>query len=44
MHPAITHGGTFPDFTTLDHTGTPQTLSQLAGRDPLALIIYRGWW
>ncbi|MCS6803314.1 MAG: hypothetical protein RMM58_15470 [Chloroflexota bacterium] len=44
MIPQIQVGNTFPDFEVPDHTGALRRLSEFAGRDPLALIIYRGWW
>jgi len=34
----------FPDLALPDHTGRPRTLSELAGRDPVALLFSRGWW
>ena len=35
-------GGTFPDYSFPDHTGTVRTLSELQGRDPLILMLARG--
>jgi peroxiredoxin len=37
-------GARFPDLELPDHTGRPRTLSELAGSDPVALFISRGWW
>jgi peroxiredoxin len=42
MRPDIRPGGTFPDYTLPDHTGTQRTLSELQGRDPLILTLARG--
>ena len=42
MRPDIRPGGTFPDYTLPDHTGTVRTLSELQGRDPLILTLARG--
>jgi hypothetical protein len=33
-----------PDFTLLDHTGTPVTLSAELARGPVLLVFYRGHW
>lgn len=44
MHPDIKVGNKFPDIELPDIGGNPRRLSELAGRDPLALIFYRGWW
>ncbi|GIW09884.1 MAG: peroxiredoxin family protein [Chloroflexi bacterium] len=44
MHPDLQVGKRFPDFAAPDHTGAVRRLSEFAGKDPLALIIYRGWW
>jgi peroxiredoxin Q/BCP len=32
------------DFTLLDSSGTPRTLSSLLTDGPLLLIFYRGYW
>jgi peroxiredoxin Q/BCP len=37
-------GGTAPDFTLPDSTGTPRRLSELVADRPLVLIFYRGSW
>lgn len=38
-------GTKFPDLPLPDHTGTLVRPSDLTrGRDPLALVFYRGWW
>jgi len=42
MRPDIRPGGTFPDYSLPDHTGTVRTLSELQGRDPLILTLARG--
>lgn len=33
-----------PDLTLPDHTGSPRTLTELAGGDPLVLQTFRGHW
>lgn len=35
-------GMTLPDFTLPDHTGVPRRLSELAGNDPMVLLLGRG--
>jgi peroxiredoxin len=40
----ITPGGIFPDYALPDHTGTARTLSELQGRDPLVLVLARGYY
>lgn len=38
-------GAKFPDIALPDHTGTVVRLSEITrGRDPLAVIFYRGWY
>jgi peroxiredoxin len=38
-------GGKFPDLALPDHTGKIIRLSEInEGKDPLAVIFYRGWW
>ena len=37
-------GGIAPDFSLLDDTGTPVSLSQLTVGNGLVLIFYRGLW
>lgn len=38
-------GTKFPDLALPDHTGTVVRLSDLTGgRDPLAVVFYRGWY
>jgi len=38
-------GGKFPDLALPDHTGAEVRLSEITrGRDPLAVIFYRGWY
>jgi len=42
MRSDIVPGGTFPDYRLPDHTGTPRSLSDLQGSDPMVLILSRG--
>ena len=42
MRTDIGPGGTFPDYSLPDHTGTVRALSELQGRDPLILTLARG--
>ena len=42
MRADITVGGTFPDYELTDHTGTRRKLSELAGDNPLILVLSRG--
>ncbi len=42
MRADVTVGGTFPDYELTDHTGTRRKLSELAGSDPLILVLSRG--
>jgi peroxiredoxin len=42
MRADIVPGGIFPDYELPDHTGTPRTLSELQGRDPLVVLLSRG--
>jgi peroxiredoxin len=37
-------GGLFPDLELRDQAASPVKLSQLAGRFPLILVFYRGYW
>jgi peroxiredoxin len=37
-------GQRFPDFELQDHDSQPVKLSQLAGKFPLVLAFYRGYW
>jgi hypothetical protein len=37
-------GALVEEFTLLDSTGTPRTLSSLLADGPLLLIFYRGYW
>jgi peroxiredoxin len=37
-------GKQFPDFQMLDHDSQPIKLSQYAGKFPLILSFYRGYW
>jgi peroxiredoxin len=34
----------FADLDLPDHTGRPRLLSEVAGGDPVALVLSRGWW
>jgi len=42
MRSDIVAGGTFPDYRLPDQTGTPRSLSELQGADPMVLILSRG--
>ena len=42
MRSDIIPGGTFPDYSLPDQTGTVRTLSEIQGRDPLILTLARG--
>jgi peroxiredoxin len=42
MNQAI--GERFPDLELPDHTGSATRLSEIAGKFPLILIFYRGYW
>ncbi|MBI3979704.1 MAG: hypothetical protein HY331_16100 [Chloroflexi bacterium] len=45
MRADLVVGGKFPDIALPDHTGTVVRLSELTGgKDPLAVIFYRGYW
>jgi peroxiredoxin len=37
-------GKRFPDFEMVDHDSQPVKLSQYAGKFPLILSFYRGYW
>jgi peroxiredoxin len=39
-----TIGKQFPDFEMVDHDSQPVKLSQYAGKFPLILSFYRGYW
>lgn len=40
----LTIGQRFPDFELPDQDGRPVRLSELAGKFPLILTFYRGYW
>jgi len=41
----LVEGGPFPDLALPDETGTVVRLSEITrGKDPLAVIFYRGWY
>ena len=42
MRSDIVPGAIFPDYHLPDHVGTPRTLSELQGDDPLILTLSRG--
>ena len=45
MRADLVVGGKFPDLALPDQSGAIVKLSDLTGgRDPLAVIFYRGWW
>lgn len=45
MHADLVVGGKFPDLELPDHTGKLVRLSEInGGKDPMAVIFYRGWW
>lgn len=45
MRSDLVAGGKFPDVALPDHTGTIVRLSELTrGKDPIAVVFYRGWW
>ena len=37
-------GGRLPDLELPDHNGRPTKLSEIAGKFPLIVTFYRGWW
>jgi peroxiredoxin len=39
-----TIGERFPDFSMTDHDGQAVKLSQFAGKFPLIVSFYRGYW
>jgi peroxiredoxin len=39
-----TIGQKFPDFELTDHDGQPVNISQFAGKFPLIVSFYRGYW
>jgi peroxiredoxin len=42
MRADIVPGSKFPDYELPDHTGTRRRLSELQGKDPVALVLSRG--
>lgn len=42
MRSDIVEGEKFPDYELPDHTGEKKTLSELQGKDPVALMLARG--
>ncbi len=42
MKASLVVGATFPDIELPDSDGNLQKLSAIQGRDPLALVFYRG--
>ncbi len=45
MRADLVPGNKFPDLALPDQTGTLVRLSDInAGKDPLAVIFYRGYW
>ena len=44
MRADLVPGNTFPDLRLPEHTGTPLSLSEIAGQKPLVLAFARGWW
>jgi hypothetical protein len=41
----IAVGGKFPDLALTNHNGAETRLSEITrGKDPLAVIFYRGWY
>jgi len=45
MRADLVVGGKFPDIALPDTTGNIVKLSEInGGRDPMAVIFYRGWW
>ena len=42
MRADIVPGSKFPDYELPDHTGTRRHLSELQGKDPVALVLARG--
>lgn len=42
MDPNIRVGAAFPDVELPDCDGNPQRLSAIQGRDPMAVVFYRG--
>jgi len=37
-------GGRFPDLVMPDHEGQRVKLSEIAGKFPLVVVFYRGYW
>jgi len=37
-------GAKFPNLELPDHLGNPKQLSEIAGKFPLIVTFYRGWW
>lgn len=45
MRADLVPGNRFPDLALPDHTGRLTRLSEITGgKDPLAVVFYRGWW
>ena len=44
MHPDIKVGGQLPDIALPDHLGNVTRLSDIAGKNPMAVVLYRGYW
>jgi len=44
MHSDLVVGGRFPDLELPNHLGEPTRISALAGKFPLILTFYRGYW
>ena len=40
----LTIGQEFPDFELPDQDGIPTKLSEIAGKFPLIVTFYRGYW
>ena len=44
MRAELKAGGRLPDLELPDHNGRVTQLSDIAGRFPLIVTFYRGWW
>jgi peroxiredoxin len=44
MRTDLKSGSKFPDLQLPDHDGRPTRLSEIAGKFPLVVTFYRGWW
>ena len=44
MHSDLVIGGRFPDLEMPNHLGEPTKISSIAGKFPLILTFYRGYW